>query len=160
MDTEISRSRDPRQAAEHLVAVVPRLMRLIGAEAAACNAGGALTVTQLGVLSAVKRGRSLPSEIARELRITPATATGAVDVLVRRGMLERGNHPGDRRRIPVRLTRAGHGYLHAAHERAVSALARLLARIEASDLGVLERNLDLLLQFLIEEVAVPSSYKS
>ncbi|MCL6437367.1 MAG: MarR family winged helix-turn-helix transcriptional regulator [Rubrobacteraceae bacterium] len=46
-------------------------------------------------------------ELAREFGLTPATASGAVDALQRKGLLVREEWPEDRRYVTLRLTGAG-----------------------------------------------------
>lgn len=50
-----------------------------------------------------------PSELAARILVpvTTATMTGVLDTLERRGLVARGPHPTDRRRVLVRLTPAG-----------------------------------------------------
>src|SRR5581483_1450244 len=106
MDTKLlegDSDRDAHRTAEHLLSVVPHLLRLIAIEAAGGDPNGGLSVTQISVMKAVRRGRRLPSEIARDLKITPATASGVIDLLVRRGLVEREDHPSDRRCTLLRL---------------------------------------------------------
>ncbi|GAA4707737.1 MarR family winged helix-turn-helix transcriptional regulator [Brevibacillus fulvus] len=48
-----------------------------------------------------------PSELADKVGITRATVTGLLDGLVRDGIVERRNHPNDRRMVMIRLTHDG-----------------------------------------------------
>ncbi len=138
------------RVAEHLLEAVPRLTRLISAEAQASDASGALTMTQLRALRLLNRGRRLPSELARDLSITPATASEVVDLLVRRGLVERGEVPEDRRLTTLQLTPTGLERLEAARARALMALERLLEKLEPADVAALERWLESLLDRLHE----------
>jgi DNA-binding MarR family transcriptional regulator len=56
-----------------------------------------------------------PTEIARRSfsRVTTATVTGLLDTNERNGLLRRGRHPNDRRRVLVELTPAGRALLDA-----------------------------------------------
>jgi DNA-binding MarR family transcriptional regulator len=49
-----------------------------------------------------------PSELAAELAMSPAAMTGRLDALEQRGFVDRSPAPGDRRKVVVRLSAAGH----------------------------------------------------
>lgn len=70
-----------------------------------------LSVKELHVLEAVSdltaQGRNTMTAIAESLSIRVSSLTTAVNTLVRKGYLERGGEPGDRRVIRVRLTEKG-----------------------------------------------------
>ncbi|MFB9839884.1 MarR family winged helix-turn-helix transcriptional regulator [Actinoallomurus acaciae] len=61
-----------------------------------------------------------PSELARELLLSPAGTTGRLDTLEQAGLVRRLRGAGDRRRVEVELTAAGHAkWLAAMKVRAV-----------------------------------------
>jgi DNA-binding MarR family transcriptional regulator len=68
----------------------------------------------------------------------PSTLTGVLDRLERRGLIERGANPADRRSVLVRLTPAGRS--HAA--RVAEAYAALERRLPAGELRSLLGALD------------------
>ncbi len=151
MDTEQNQNGDPiilKKIAAQLIEAVPRLTQIISTEAQASGTAGPLTITQLRVLGLLTRGPKLPSELARELRITPASTSEVVDLLVRRGLVERCEQPQDRRLCLLKLTTSGAERLSSAKERALAALMRMLARLEPADLLALERGTELLLEAL------------
>ncbi len=156
MATEQSYAEQPREsqrAAEQLLEIVPRLMRLLAADAQAGEPGAALTVTQFRTLGLLKRRGGTPGELARVLGITPATASEVVDLLVRRGLVERGDLPGDRRVTPLRLTPEGLARLDSARARTLAALGALLDRLAPADRAALAGGLDALLEVLRGEAA-------
>jgi DNA-binding MarR family transcriptional regulator len=67
----------------------------------------------------------------------------AVDVLVRAGLVERTQDPGNRRRLALRLTEAGREEL-ANVPRAGSGLALRLERLAHSELRAIERAIEIL----------------
>lgn len=110
-----------------------------------------LSVKELHVLEAVgdltAGERNTMTQIADALAIRVSSLTTAVNTLVRKGYLERGGEPGDRRVIRVRLTSKGEeaNRLHARfHARMVESAA---AKLEDGELDTLLRSLRQLDQF-------------
>jgi DNA-binding MarR family transcriptional regulator len=68
-------------------------------------------------------GRQTPSELARKLDITTASATELLDRLARAGLIERQPHPTDRRKILVGLTPAAQAAVTAVYRRLDDVLA-------------------------------------
>ncbi len=134
--------------AERLFEAVPRLTRAIAGEAQRNERGVALSFPQIRALGLLVSRPRPPSELARDLGVAPATATEIVDVLVRRGLVERSDQPGDRRRIVLSVTHTGRLRYTAARQRALGMLRAMLAPASADDLLALERGLDLLLALL------------
>ncbi|KOV60492.1 MarR family winged helix-turn-helix transcriptional regulator [Streptomyces sp. MMG1121] len=56
---------------------------------------------------AARAGRAAPSELAADLDLAPASVTGRLDALERRGFVRRTPSKTDRRRVDVELTEAG-----------------------------------------------------
>lgn len=113
-----------------------------------------LSVKELHVLEAVSdlaaEDRNTMTQIADALAIRVSSLTAAVNTLVRKGYLERGGEPGDRRVIRVRLTPKGEeaNRLHAQfHARMVESVA---ARLEEEELDVLLRSLNQIGRFFHE----------
>jgi DNA-binding MarR family transcriptional regulator len=68
--------------------------------------------TILMQLYTAKRGLS-PSEFANRANVTRATITGLLDRLEREGLVERQNHPSDRRMLTVHLTDKGEALIRS-----------------------------------------------
>lgn len=82
----------------------------INARALAKEAG--LTPSQLIILQIVGRvDNALPSQIARDAKLTQATVTSLIDKLERRGMVQRRRDTEDRRRVFIDLTDEGRAAL-------------------------------------------------
>lgn len=130
--------------------VLPRLMRLVAAAASDAGSGafGFPSMTQFRVLKRLAGGPWLGSDLAQELRVTPPTVSTAIDSLVRRGLVARGEAPEDRRAVPLQLTPEGKRCLDAMQERLVAALARLAEQIEPEERAALERGLKALARVL------------
>ncbi|MFI1767179.1 MarR family winged helix-turn-helix transcriptional regulator [Streptomyces sp. NPDC020800] len=56
---------------------------------------------------AAREGRATPSELATDLDLAPASITGRLDALERRGFVRRTPSKADRRRVDVELTDSG-----------------------------------------------------
>ena len=126
--------------------------QILAYEEQALNGMGArdLSVKELHVLEAVggltAAGRNTMTQIADALAIRVSTLTTAVNTLVRKGYLDRGGEPGDRRVIRVFLTPKGeeatrrHAHVHARmadsaatklEEGELEALLRSLRRLDS-----------------------------
>jgi DNA-binding MarR family transcriptional regulator len=76
-----------------------------------------LTLSQLRVLHLLRDHPASCGQLAEHLGITPSTATALIDRLVRRGLIERRPHPGDRRVIELTLSETARGLIEAAARR-------------------------------------------
>lgn len=125
--------------------------QILAREEQALSGAGGLSVKELHVLEAVSgcaaQGRNTMTQIAGALSIRVSTLTTAVNTLVSKGCLERGEEPGDRRVVRVRLTARGEeaSRLHARfHQRMVESAAGCL---EEDEVEILLRSLRRLEQF-------------
>ncbi len=105
--------------------VLPGMVRVL--QQAAAGGGEGLTLTQIRLLKHIAGGCTLTCDLADRLEVTPATVSGAIDGLVRRGLVERLPSGADRRAVPLGVTREGRGALDAGRARQEAALAALLA---------------------------------
>ncbi len=102
-------------------------------------------LTPMQAMTLVRVGEeTLPTkEIARHLHCDPSNATGLVDQLERRGLVERTTPPHDRRVRAVAATPAGHRVLAELRTAMVQANT-VLDRLSPADLAELHRLLTLL----------------
>src|SRR5215212_11279865 len=96
-----------RSAGERLLRLLPRFQHWAATAAQADRGGQGLSLRQLAVLYLIREGAVFPSELARQLRISPAVVTGLLDRLAQRGYLQRLADASDRRRLRLALTDAG-----------------------------------------------------
>ena len=85
-----------------------------------------------------------PCQLADQLLVSRPSVTGLLDTLQRRGLIERHPHSGDRRRLLVKLTDAGHELLdgHFPHHYKVqSRLVDDLSQDEQEQLVTLLRRI-------------------
>jgi DNA-binding MarR family transcriptional regulator len=95
---------------------------------------GTLTVSQSYCLRILYfRGAHTMSELAAELQVRLSTITGVIDQLEEKGLVERTDHPEDRRSLRVRLTPSGRNLYRVAHEAFLSHLKPLLDSRPAAD---------------------------
>jgi DNA-binding MarR family transcriptional regulator len=66
-----------------------------------------ISMSQFGVLRALRRSDRTISELSRILMVDPSTLVPVVDALEEKGLAVRGKDPHDRRRVPISLTRRG-----------------------------------------------------
>lgn len=69
--------------------------------------GAAISGLQYGILRTLEHHPLTLSELSRKFILDPSTLVPAVDALQRKGFIERGRDPKDRRRVPLSLTPAG-----------------------------------------------------
>jgi MarR family 2-MHQ and catechol resistance regulon transcriptional repressor len=95
---------------------------------------GTLTVSQSYCLRILYfQGARTMSELAEELRVRLSTITGVIDQLEAKGLVERTDHPEDRRSLHVHLTPKGRSLYRAAHEAFLSHLEPLLDSRSSAD---------------------------
>ena len=70
-----------------------------------------------------------PSSLAEKVGVKPATMTGLLDGLERRGLVRRLAHPEDRRKVSIRLTDSGRRALDEMLPEYYSRIARLMANL-------------------------------
>src|SRR5262249_27074655 len=95
---------------------------------------GTLTVSQSYCLRILYfQGVRTMSQLAGELHVRLSTITGVIDQLEGKGLVERTDHPEDRRSLHVRLTTKGRNLYRAAHEAFLSHLMPLLHNRPSAD---------------------------
>jgi DNA-binding MarR family transcriptional regulator len=112
-----------------------------------------LTMRQVLALYLLLEAPRRVGELARELNVTISSASGLVDRLVAAGLVEREHGTADRRLVVCRLTTPGRRELEAFLQLGRLRLERVLARISAPDLLVVQRAQDLLIAAAREAIA-------
>jgi DNA-binding MarR family transcriptional regulator len=125
------------QVAAYLLEIAPPVARTINVEAQGVEGGCPLTGQQFRMLALVYRGFRLPSELARYMQISPATASETIELLVRRGLIARSDQPGDRRCTLLSLTEEGQKQHNVSIERSGATIKRLLSGLETDKLQAL-----------------------
>jgi DNA-binding MarR family transcriptional regulator len=110
---------------------------------------GTLTVSQSYCLRGLFfHGPQTMSQLAAELQVQLSTMTGVIDQLEARGLVQRIDHPKDRRSLQVKLTPKGKQLYHRAHDVFLSYLQPLFNRRTATDRHKILSFLDDLMQAL------------
>jgi DNA-binding MarR family transcriptional regulator len=135
---------DMEESARKLLEVVPIIMQDIRSEMRSRRALD-LTVPQFRVLAFVNRneGSSL-WEVANHMGLTPPSTSRLVDGLIERGLMARKDHPADRRRVKLTVTRHGLDILEASTQGALSYLADKLSSLDNDEREVVERAMETL----------------
>ena len=133
-----------RSAADHLLRLLPRFQRWAVTAVQANRGGQDLSLRQVAVLHLIREGAVFPSELARQLRISPAVVTGLLDRLEQRGYLRRLADASDRRRLRLALTDTGLAASLAVEQMLSRDIAAYLDRAPAPQRDALEQALDLL----------------
>jgi DNA-binding MarR family transcriptional regulator len=127
------------ESARQLLEVVPLVMQDIRSE---MRRRGSLdlSVPQFRVLAFVNRneGASL-WEVARHMGLTPPSTSRLVDNLIERDLMTRADHPDDRRRVRLTVTRRGRTILQKSTDETVSYLAHKLSGVDADSRKVIEK---------------------
>jgi DNA-binding MarR family transcriptional regulator len=97
---------------------------------------GALSLVHLNVLTVLEAEGSLPmSRLAEALDVSDASATGIVDRMERRSLVERRHGTDDRRVVTVHLTEQGAAVFRDLEEHRRERLARLLEELTEDELA-------------------------
>lgn len=119
-------------ARDILDALAPLLAHQRRRWAANCQAHG-LSIVGFHVMALLEERDGLTmSQLADELDVALPNATGIVDRMARRGLVERADDPDDRRVVRVRLTEAGHSLVAEMESARSHRMSRLLALLDSS----------------------------
>ena len=95
-----------------------------------------LSMAQLNILYTLKRCGEMPmSRLAEMLNVSLSNATGLIDRIEERGLVERTRVPEDRRIVLIRVTSAGEGLLKELDILSDDLLRSVLGRLTASELA-------------------------
>jgi DNA-binding MarR family transcriptional regulator len=118
-------SNQPKTSTSELVDVVYLVMQAIWADMR--RSRRAIEPSQWATLRKISRGACTMSEVARHKGVSLPTISKSVDMLVRRGWVERVVDDADRRQTLVRLTAGGRRVLAECRRRVELLLAEKLA---------------------------------
>ena len=112
----------------HTWLVLWKATRAVEARASASIEGTGLCASDFGVLEALLHKGPLPvNVVGRKLLLTTGSISTAVDRLARRGLVERKDHPADRRVRLVELTPRGREVIEPAFARHAADLEQVVS---------------------------------
>src|SRR5689334_22607769 len=125
------RTVDAGTAARELLHLVMLVMRTVAADMR--RSPDSLAPAQVGTLMKVSAAPCTMSALARHLAVSLPTVSKSVDMLVRRGWLERWVDKHDRRQTLVRLTAEGRRVLAAIKKRTETLVRQSLSGLTAAE---------------------------
>lgn len=97
-----------------------------------------LSMAQLNILYTLKRCGEMPmSRLAEMLNVSLSSATGLIDRIEERGLVERSRVPEDRRIVLIRVTAAGERLLGELDGLSDELLRSVLGRLRRSELAAI-----------------------
>ena len=97
-----------------------------------------LSDTQMSVLFLLDRdGATTPGELAEHERVQPPSMTKVINALADRGLVQRSDHPDDRRQVLITVTEAGRSEVRETRRRRDAWLARRLADLTPDERATL-----------------------
>ncbi|MBW4613601.1 MAG: MarR family transcriptional regulator [Desmonostoc vinosum HA7617-LM4] len=141
---KISQGTTSEECAARVMETIPLVMRFIRADMRA-NSAAALSIPQLRSLAFLNHhpGASL-SDLADHLGVTCATASATTERLVQRNLVQRCDHPQERRRIILNLTEEGKHQLKQSQDQTRAHIAKLLDGLTEEQISNIEEGLALI----------------
>lgn len=151
---------DPEREAviARIVATFEAMMHSVASAHAPEFLAVVVTMSQAKVLYLVQAAPGLRmSDLSARLGVSLSTVSGVVDRLVDQGLLNRRDDPADRRHVVLRMTDAGTTQLQMFRELNEGQIRTLLSGLDAADLVVIGRALDVLAAAAARQAAAPSA---
>jgi DNA-binding MarR family transcriptional regulator len=134
-------------AARSLLDVVMLVMRTVAADMR--KSPRPLAPAQMGSLMRIAAGPCTMSELARFQAVSLPTISKSMDMLVRRGWVERWMDKKDRRQTMARLTPSGKNMLAHIKQRTERQVTRTLAPLSPSERAQLVSTMNILRRVLV-----------
>lgn len=138
--------RHPAHATSELIDVVSLVTQAFWAELR--RSGETIEISQWSTLKRISRSPCTMSELARYKGVGLPTISKSVDMLVRRGLVERWVDKADRRQTLVRLTPAGRKLLSSCRKALEAFLDKRLASLTEAERDAIDHSLQLVRQVL------------
>ena len=137
----------PEDTARSLLDVVMLVMRTVAADMR--KSPRPLAPAQMGTLMRIAAGPCTMSELARSQAVSLPTMSKSIDMLVRRGWVERWIDKQDRRQTMARLTASGKRMLTHIKQRTERQVAGTLSPLTAAERVQLQSALNVLRRVLV-----------
>ena len=129
------------ELAREISIMVPKLMK--GAKIGAFSKNNISTAQMIMLITIHDYGRCKIKTLARERSISPPTATGLIDRLVKADYVKRDSDPQDRRVVMVSLTKKGKNtvdnFLHTVQNRWKKILIHLTVKEQQQYLNIVKK---------------------
>lgn len=125
-----------------LAATLVRMSRELDHDVRQASPNQPLSVADLSVMRQIERGRDLPSQVARALRLDPGRVSRITDTLVALGYISRSEDQVDRRRCRLELTPTGLERLRSGQSDVSIAMHRLLKGLSNAERQGLTQGLE------------------
>jgi len=147
----------PERCAAQVMDTIPLVMRCIRTEMRK-QGSPSLSVPQFRTLMFLYRypGSSL-SSLAEHLGVTRPTASALTERLVKRGFVDRREHPQERRQVVLKLTESGFDHLQQIRETARSQIAGMFVNLSEAQRLHLVEGLAVLSEVFEEKKSEPGS---
>jgi DNA-binding MarR family transcriptional regulator len=146
-----NRTVTPQECAADLLMAIPGLMRFIRREMRRSRSAG-LSVPQFRALVFLSNvGDASLSELAEHVGLSLSAASRMVQLLVRRGLMERTSHEQDRRRVSLTLTRKGKSTYRLALAATRVALTQTLRNLSPAELTQISTATQMLARVFLSE---------
>ena len=133
-------SANPDHAAEDILLALRRIMRSMDIASRQLISEYGLTIPQLLCLQHLQeQGPMTTGMLAQAVSLSPATVTGILDRMERRGLVTRERRPEDKRRVLVAVTATGRTASEAAPSYLAKRLTRALERLPEDDRAEIQR---------------------
>jgi DNA-binding MarR family transcriptional regulator len=140
---------DKAQLARAILELAPLLHRTIHLSARVDNQP--IPPPHLLLLKLLRERSMSQSEMAQAQRVVPSTMSATVDVLVRRGWVQRESAPHDRRVMRVEITPEGENILLTLDQQLIGGIMQRLDGLSDDDLRALEQGLALLRRMFLPD---------
>lgn len=133
-------SMNPDRVAEDIVLALRRIMRSMDIASRQLISKYGITTPQLLCLQhMLEQGPMTTGMLAEAVSLSPATVTGILDRMERRGLVTRERRPEDKRRVLVAITDAGRGAAEAAPSYLAERLTHALEHLPEADRREIQR---------------------
>lgn len=134
-----------RESVDSLLDALPQVWDRIRTNLrAAAIEGFGITLEQFHALRHIKKGCSSVAELADRRQVSRSAVSQAVDALVAKGLVIRGEVSGDRRCVRLELTAPAREALDANYEANRLWMRQRMAGLSREELALLKRAMDIL----------------
>lgn len=103
--------------------------------------GEGLHPSQLKLLMTMHHAPATPSELAKRMEVSMPTISKTIDVLERRGLIERAADETDRRRVQLTMTQDGRSTLRRVLDSGIEQLSEILSLATPEELDRIEQGM-------------------